>query len=124
MSTSKTETAKPRCKATVASGIFSFSYGQCSRPAGHGLGGCFCKQHSKQALQSQKADLEYWQRQKESEAKSAADRATKLELEIVELSAKLQKTNETAAVRSHQVKAARAALDRIYEEAGLNNAKA
>jgi len=120
----KQQTEKQQCAGTVSRGNFQTYRGQCSRSAGHGLGGCFCKQHSKDSEAIQRGDLEYWQRLKEQKAKEAVDYVAKLREDIAALTAKLHRTEEAAAVKSHIAKAERAKLDKIYEEARANNAEA
>jgi len=119
----KQQTEKQQCKARPYND-WSRSFRPCSRSAGHGLGGCFCKQHSKESEAIQRSDLEYWQRLKEQKAKEAVDYVAKLREDIAALTAKLHRTEEAAAVKSHIAKAERAKLDKIYEEARANNAEA
>jgi len=76
----KQQTEKQQCKARIW--IEYVGFRRCSRPAGHGLGGCFCKQHSEQGNKRQEDWLHSAVNAKRSEQRKAADTAVRVAKQI------------------------------------------
>lgn len=76
----KQQETKEQCKAVIYRSVWQVTY--CSRPAGHGLGAAFCKQHAKQGEAANRNDLKHYRKLLEVELNKSLARLEKARGEV------------------------------------------